>query len=320
VRTAASIPDLDRFRERFPVEARTWVAAGDDPVRRRRAAAAFVLELTRVRLESDWGSLRDLVEWTCAELRAAGAPDDFERAWHEASLALAGRARDRVWLLGDVPYLPGQKAPRPRRDPISPAHLLHAFERLPDSPHIRLEWITAWTWGRDRQPTRNVGLDGEAALFARRDRQQTALAALQILHDDPAVGAEATLRIAYVQFLLGHFADARKTAATVATGRTPDVHYLAEVIAAQASEALSQPDAARAAYERAVQAFPAGESASLALAVYRLTGDDRGDAAALAENSLVRTREGDDPWRLFLYGSFRHWPQRLRTLRAEAQK
>jgi tetratricopeptide (TPR) repeat protein len=319
VRVTASIPNLTQFRVRYILEAPAWIGTGDHAVRRRRAAAAFVLELTRARLESDWRLLRDLVEWTCGDLRAAGPPDDFERAWHDAALALAGRARDRIWLLGEIPYLPGQKPRRMPERSDSPGHLVHVAERLPDSSSIRLEWIMAWTWGRDREPTRNFGAGGIPVVFGRRERQLDALTALRSLVHDPAVGAEASLRVAYLEFILGDYPAAHATAAATASV-TPTVQYVAHVIAGRALDQMQQADAARQAYERALAALPAGESASLALAAIRFAGDDRADISTLMDRALVRMRDGDDPWRLFLYGSFRYWPERLRTLRLEATR
>ena len=321
VMAVATIPNLTLFTARYPSEALAWVGTGDDAVRRRRAAATFVLELTRSRLDSDWRLLRDIMEWTCADLRAAGPADDFERAWHDAALALAGRARDRIWLLGDVPYLPGQKPPRRREGSESPAHLLHVAERLPESPSIRLEWIMAWTWGRDREPTRNVEAGRIPVILGRRERQLDAVAALKPLTDDPVVGAEASLRVAYLQFLLNDHPGALARASGVAAKSAPPAaRYVAHVIAGRALEAMQQREPARGAYERALTVVPAAESASLALAALRLTSDDGADTSALIDRALVRTRDGDDPWRLFLYGSFRYWPDRLRALRTEAAR
>ena len=78
---------------------------------RRAAVAAFLLELTHARLESDWLRLADLIEWMCLDLRAGRPAPEFERAWHQASVALAGRARARLWLLGEF-AVPHQKPMR----------------------------------------------------------------------------------------------------------------------------------------------------------------------------------------------------------------
>ncbi len=88
-----------------------WINADPANAEKRRAAVAgFVVELAGARLETDWGRLSDLIEWTCTQLlRASGPPTSFERSWHMATTALAGRARVRVWLLGPYARLPHQK-------------------------------------------------------------------------------------------------------------------------------------------------------------------------------------------------------------------
>src|SRR5688572_21604681 len=119
----AAVPDLGPLRLRFVQDTPAWIAA--DPAnadRRRAAVAGFIVELAGARLESDWGRLSDLIEWTCAQvLRPSGPPTSFERSWHMATTALAGRARMRVWLLGPYARLPHQKPRAPsKEDPPSP--------------------------------------------------------------------------------------------------------------------------------------------------------------------------------------------------------
>ena len=199
VSRAAAIPDLGPLRLRFVQDTPSWIAA--DPAnadRRRAAVAGFLVELAGARLEADWGRLSDLIEWTCAQvLRASGPPTAFERSWHMATTALAGRARVRVWLLGPYARLPHQKplkrAPQ-KDDPPSPLHLLHAIERFPDDPEFQLARIVAWTWGRDAEPMRNMRqtwLDTMNRLEGSRPAQLEAITAFQPLIAIPAVAAEA---------------------------------------------------------------------------------------------------------------------------------
>ena len=68
------------------------------------------LELTHARLETDWGRLSDLIEFTCAQPCAPPARHRLELAWHRASIALASRARARLWLLGE--YAPAAASDR----------------------------------------------------------------------------------------------------------------------------------------------------------------------------------------------------------------
>src|SRR5688500_15990651 len=69
VRQAAAVHDLGPMRLQFVRDVQAWITS--DPARaaeRRAAASAFLLELTHARLETDWGRLSDLIEFTCAGL------------------------------------------------------------------------------------------------------------------------------------------------------------------------------------------------------------------------------------------------------------
>jgi tetratricopeptide (TPR) repeat protein len=319
VRTAASMSNLEQFAARFIVEAPAWIRSDPASIHRRRAAAAaFVVELTHARLESDWKLLRDLIEWSCADMRAAGAPTAFERPWHLAALALSGRARDRLWLLGIAAALPGERLRSQPRLETSPLHMYHVAERFPEDARLRLEWITAWTWGRDREPPR--GLDARLAPFqtARRARQVSALDALAPLASRPDTAGDALLRIAQLQFVLNEFhagldaARRGRDAATDADGR-----YIAHMIAARALEAMSRHDEAKREYERAVETIPGAESAAIALAALKFADDDRATALAVLDRSFTSRPRADDPWRLFAYGNFHRWPYLLAAMRAE---
>ena len=323
VRTAASVGDLEQFRVRFILDAPGWIRS--DPVsieKRRRASAAFVAELTHARLESEWKLFRDLIEWTCADLRAAGAAAPFERSWHLAVLALAGRARDRAWLLGAVATLPdAPRRPQPKSE-LGPLHLYHVADRFPDDGRLRLEWITAWTWGRDREPTRNGGVRLAAfQIAAPLARQVAALTALRPLTSDPETAAGALLRTAQLHFVLGDYAAARDAArrARVAASAV-DERYVAHIIAGRALEALEERGDAKREYERAVETIPEAESGAIALAGIRFAADDGAAALAVLERSFARRPQTDDPWRLFSYGSFAKWPVLLTALRAELQR
>src|SRR5215207_3850890 len=75
VASAATLQDLSPFRLRFVQDTPRWVNA--DPARieaRSAVAAAFLLELTAARLETDWGRLADLIEYTSVQLRTTGPP------------------------------------------------------------------------------------------------------------------------------------------------------------------------------------------------------------------------------------------------------
>lgn len=318
---ATALPDLGPFRLRFVQDTPAWVNA--DPARRegrRAAVAAFLLELTAARIDSDWGRLSDLIEWTCVQLRSAGPPGEFERAWHGASHALAGRARARVWLLGEYARLPHQQpTTAPPSDPQRPParHLMHALERFPDDPRFQLSRVVAWTWGRDAEPIRNVRRgDDDERRPARRAPQLEAIVTLEPLTAVPEVSPEAWLRIGLVHFSVGDFASALRAFASaqpIASG--PAIKYLAHFNAARALERLARPEDAIREYRTALEIVPGAESAAVMLASVQFLQDDRDHAVLLIDRVFNRPPAPTDPGRLIGYGSFMHWPALKAALR-----
>jgi tetratricopeptide (TPR) repeat protein len=318
---AAAIADLGPLRLRFVQDTPGWVVA--DPARadaRRAAVAGFLLELTAARLESDWGRLSDLIEWTCVQLRTNQAPSEFERAWHAASHALAGRARARQWLLGAYATLPHQKpfsAPPPENQPPPARHLMHALERFPDDPQFQLSRVVAWTWGRDAEPIRNVrARNDNRPLRTRRPPQMEALVTLEPLTAVKEVAAEAFVRIGAIQFTANDFAASLRAferAQAIATEAA--VQYVAFLSAGRALEALQRPDEAMGAYRRALEIVPDAESATVALASLQFQRDERDAAVTMIDRVFNRLPGNTDPGRLIIYGSYLRWPSLKAALR-----
>ena len=326
VARAAAIDDLGPMRLRFVQDTPLWI--NSDPAlaaRRRAAAAAFLLELAHARLESDWGRLSDLIEWMCVQLRSAGPPGRFELAWHHASLALAGRARVRLWLLGEYARLPHQPVRRrpPSKNPNpSPMHLVHALERYPDDPQLRLGQIVAWTWGRDQEPIRNLhNGDAPPRTITARPLQIEAVTALEPLTSDPLVGAEAFLRSGIVHFTVEDHAAAVK-ALDAAHRRATDtsIRYLALFYAGRALEALGRGDEAVVRFTQALDVIPTAESGVVALASLHFIQDNREAALALLDRAFAKRSTETDPGRLAGYGSFMRWPELEAAMRQELPK
>jgi tetratricopeptide (TPR) repeat protein len=323
VARTAAIADLGPFRLRFVQDSPVWVNA--DPARserRRAVAAAFLLEVTAGRLEADWGRFADLIEWTCVQFRTTAQPTPFERSWHTASHALAGRARAREWLLGVTPRLPHQKpAPERKLQPNErpPAtHLMHALERFPDDPHFQLSRIVAWTWGRDGEPIRNVRArdDSDRPRTVRRAPQLEAIVALEPLTAVPDVAADAWMRIGLVHFSVSDFAAALRafeTALPIATG--PAMKYLAHLNAGRALERLQRQEDAMRAYQQALAIIPDAESATVALTSLQFMRDEREAAVSAIDRVFNRRPVADDPGRLVGYGNFIHWPDLKAAMR-----
>jgi tetratricopeptide (TPR) repeat protein len=323
VAQAAALPDLGPFRLRFVQDSPVWVHA--DPARiehRRAVAAAFLLEVTAARLESDWGRFADLIEWMCVQLRATPTATPFERAWHAASHALAGRAREQEWLLGLSARLPHQPPGTPRKlqpnEPPPATHLMHALERFPDDANFQLSRVVAWTWGKDSEPTRNVERDGSSARPRRTGAPRLeALVTLEPLTQIAVVAPEAWIRIGLVHFSIGdHAAALRAFEAAQPIANETSMKYLAHFNAGRALEGLQRPDDAIRAYRRALEIVPDAESATVALTSLQFMRDEREAAVSAIDRVFNRKPVADDPGRLIGYGSFLRW----NDLKAEMRK
>jgi tetratricopeptide (TPR) repeat protein len=330
VAKAAALPDLGPFRLRFVQDSPLWVKA--DPARldrRSGVAAAFLLEVTAARLESDWGRFSDLIEWTCLQLRATGAPTEFERAWQAASHALAGRARNRTWMLGESSRLPHQKPPEQprtvpgwaqtmeRSQPQPPAHLMHALERFPDDPQFQLSRVVAWTWGRDSEPIRNLERDGSDRRSRRTRPQLEALVTLEPLTSIAAVAPEAWVRIGLVHFSVGDYGSAlRAFESAQPIANETSMKYLAYFNAGRALEGLQRLDDAMRAYQRALEIIPDAESATVALSSLQFMRDDRDAVVSAIDRVFNRKPSAADPGRLMGYGSFIRWPDLKAAMRS----
>ena len=326
IQKASALPDLGPLRLQFVQQTPVWIGADPaDAERRRAAAAGFIVELAAVRLESDWGRLSDLIEWTCAQiLRPSGAPTPFERTWHTATTALAGRARARLWLLGPYARLPHQKplkrAPQ-KDDPPSPLHLMHAIERFPDDPEFQLARVIAWTWGRDSEPMRNIRADWQHNIdrwAPSRAPQLEAVTAFEPLTRVPEVAAEAWIRTGLIYATVSDHAAALKTFEIAQPlARTPQLKYLAHFLAGRSLEVLQRQDEAIARYQRALEIVPNAESATVALASLQFLRDEAEPAIARINQTFAVPAPTTDPGRLVGYGLYLHWPEIKAAMRAE---
>ena len=324
VATATALPDLGPLRLQFVQRTPVWINADPPNADKRRAAVAgFVVELAGSRMESDWGRLSDLIEWTCTQvLRASGPATAFERSWHMATTALAGRARVRVWLLGPYARLPHQKPRAPSKDdPPSPMHLMHAIERFPDDPQFQLARVVAWTWGRDAEPIRNLEREATERMRVARPAQLEAITALEPLRAVPAVAADAWIRTGLVHVTVGDHGAALKAFATAGpiAGSTP-LKYLSHFLAARSLEVLNRHDEAIAEYQRALDVVPLAESATVALASLQFLRGEHDASVSLINKTFAKTSTTTDPGRLTGYGFYLHWQEIKAAMRAEVKK
>jgi tetratricopeptide (TPR) repeat protein len=277
----AAATDSAQVRSSFTAAADTWIARDpSDVINRRLVATAFAIELAHARLAYDSPTLMALLDWARKEWHK-GPPSAVERVWTRAAVALIGRGGGRLTVAaGGADSL--QK---------SSTFLEGAVKRFPDDAQIRFALLLS------QLPPPN----------ARN---------LKPLTEDPDGGPIILLELAYLTFEGGDPEAARRFAEQAGTrSAEPWTRYLAHFIAAFCHEYQKRYQDAVREYAAALEAVPHAQSASIALAQLLLR-DNQADAAFdLINRSVTERPDGDDPWRLFAYGTYVRWPVLIADVR-----
>jgi len=317
------------LRRHWAITGAAWIAANAaDRPRRQLVAAALALESEALRAERGGWRISDnplcaaacVLDWAQQQLVERGAPDAGERAWYLAAAALASGVRDARYLHRPID---------PARN-VVPGLLDRAAMRFPDDPALRLERAMAaaarFTTLIDTGTSRPVLAGNPLARFSpdfarlRDNSAADAVAMLESLVDDPAVGPEAGVRLGFLHWALGND-EAARTALTTAAARATDadVRFLAQFLIGWTDLARDDNAAAARALDAALTARPGSQSAAVLSAALALRDGDAATADAAATRALER--HGDvDPWRLFLYGHHPRLTALIASLRAEVAK
>lgn len=319
--------DFDDLLTQIKRDGPVWIDAGGPAQRERRelTAATFALEAARADAWDEWkwiqkqpemgapgvvGSYQPLnvltwkpppllIEWACELFRKAETPRPIERWWQLAALAVAQRAEDPQFLVGDPSIGLDVSAGEIINTQKEIKHLDHVVKRFPKEPRFMLGQGIA------------------------RDRfwQDDALIAYTAVANDPDVGAEAAMRLGAMQMRGNDLDNALKSFDRAETlTRDPYVIYLARYFRAQVFERRRQPERAEQAYRDAVAAKPHAQSATLALAATIFKDGRRAEAHALTGAMLAADAPSPDPWREYAHADDRFWPQIIARLRAEILK
>ena len=264
------------------------------PEIRRRALAAFVLDAVNARLDQGVRATR-LLEWSCRQIRRHNPPDDFDRQWHRAALALFAGAVDPDGL---------------------ESHVAHVREQFPDDPRLLFARAVAselraapFLTGARATPAGAAKHYGEAA-----SRYREAIAAV-----DGTTKRLALLRLARVEIELGRPDTAIATLAARETdGETDadlDTRYLAHLFRGLALDRLKRTDEARAAFDAALGVVPQAQSAVLANAALLFRQGQRDLVDRQISALLDRPTAASDPWWLYWPGDYRHAAAHLAAAR-----
>jgi hypothetical protein len=136
-----------------------------------------------------------------------------------------------------------------------------------------------------------------------------------------AVGAEANLRLGYIELAGGRPSVARDLFRNAdALPGDPYTRYLSRLFTGMAWERDGRAPAAEAAYRAALDVVPRARSASTLLASLLFLDDRRQESTAVLESGLAARPPETDPWRTFVKGvagDGRRWPDMLAELRAQ---
>jgi tetratricopeptide (TPR) repeat protein len=271
----ASVGSLKLLQDDLDKLAPAWLAApGVSPDRQRRAIAAFALEAALGRLDQRDAAAK-LLEWGCRQVRRNPKPDEFDRRWHLAAIAL----------------FEGALAP----DALE-AHLVHARFQFPNEPRFALVRGVA----EEQRTLPAVSGKASAAEIAKHNeeaaRRYDAAAAV------PSLSAEANLRLGHVQLELGHPDRALEHLDQVEPKTEDgDLVYLTRLFRGLALDRLGRADDARAAYGAALTLLPGAQSAMVALAALLVRQGQHEPAEQLVTDMLTREPSPYDPW-------WRYWP------------
>jgi tetratricopeptide (TPR) repeat protein len=290
----------------------------------RQTGAAFALDCAVEMAAADGQDLRrlgrpymDLLDAGFRRVRQSEVPDEFERRWYLAAVAL------RLGLgpessTGETGVFTGLAF-----NSWFGQDLQHALKRFPEAPELRFEeaeveeaFIHEWL--------RTVGVEvvpraSKNAVLARQAADAFMLhvaGEYRALLDVPTLRAEARLRLGVMTFYAGQPREALGAFDDVQSETSDEwLRYLSALFRGRALAAVGELDQAQAAFRQAIDLQPGMPSAELSLASVLFVTDHRGEAARLVA-AAIHNPAPVDPWAWYPYGDFRHLPGRLRAMRA----
>ena len=261
-----------------------------------RREAVFALELAEAGLVAHRDdarlAARDLLVSYAKLIRQPFTPDEFERNWLWAEIAL----------------LEGVLQPGATEGVVA-----NALTRFPDEPRFLLARAVAADQRAAFTPTSPTARAVTAPAIDVGDAYDAAIA-------HPTTAAEARIRKAGYLHRLGQDTSALPLL-DAATSRSPEagLRYLRELFRGHVLSSLGQSDAAIAAYRAAHAIFPDAQSANVALMNALVTHGDRREAEALSEAIQSAVRDAPDPWWSYWQGDYRFYPAVIRRLRGYVQ-
>ena len=284
-----------------------WVSTGSAVSldRRRRVAGAVALEIVGAGLTDDWFLVYEAIEWGCRHVRATPPGSEAEHLWQLGSIALLQAG---AGMLPTTQFAEGHVAQ-------------HAPARVPASSRIRLGVLIDEERGLPMLPPKRPGLPEIPPETVKRFQSRAADLVKRYveLMSAPDVADEVRLRLSAFQYQLGSLDSAIEGFAPLRKSSDPFIAYVASFLTGEAARRLGRDGGALTAYRQALSIAPNAMSASLALSA-TLAGASDIDGAIAAVSVAATTKAPLDPWRVYAYGSGRHWLQLREGLRLEMRR
>ena len=267
-----------------------------------------------------------LIEWGCELLRQDEAPQESERLWQLAAMSVAQRGEDTQFLMGFTEIVAldepdGATEPAPAAASLPPG----PFRGTTGSPAARpimdevlnvqkeighLNHVAA------RFPAEKRFMLGQA-LTRERPSPDDAIKIYKTLIDDRDVGAEASVRLGALYVRRGKPAEATdQFDRAERLTRDPDLLYLGRFYRGQLLIRSKRDSDAIAAFQAALRARPASQSASTALAALLVKAEKFTEAQAVMRALLDAGPDLSDPNIEYMHGDDHFWPSWIQRLHA----
>ena len=284
-----------------------WIRSGSAETldRRRLVAGAVALEIVAAGLTDEWFLVYEAIEWGCRHVIAV----------------TPGSAAEHQWQLGSIALLHAGAGMLPTSQ-FAEGHIAqHAPKRFPASARVRFGAVIDQERGIPMLPPRRPGLPAVPPETVQRfqSRAGDLVKRYVELMAAPELADEVRLRLSAFQYQLGSWDDAIAGLAPLTKSSDPFIGYVSSFLTGESLRHKGRPADALAAYRQALTFAPDAMSASLGLSsALAATGDIDG---AIAGVKVAGTTTAPlDPWRVFAFGTGRHWPLLREGLRREMRR